>query len=296
MSEAGAKPRPNELEIVRSERSQARMFAWLSGPALLVILVVVIGPALWLLAYSFWGRDGLTLANFAELMTPSYAQSMLTTVKLAVLVTVLCAVLGYPLAYLLLLLRPGLRALLFCFVLFPLWTSVLVRTYAWQVILQRRGVLNKMLIAAGWIEQPLSLANSFSATIIGMVHVMLPFLIMPLYASMKAIDPSLMMAAANLGASRTRAFWSVFAPMSLPGLAAGMIIVFVLALGFYVTPALLGGGRVITWAMRIEQSLMISSDWGATSALGVALILVAGAIMACMAKFGGLRNALGAHS
>ncbi|MDX3808335.1 ABC transporter permease [Bosea thiooxidans] len=289
-------PKPdNALAIERIARREAASLGALSLPALLIIAFVVLVPGIWLIGYSFWGRGGLTLDNFAQLFDASYARSMIVTLQLAGLVTLLCALLGYPLSYVLLLAGPRMRAFLFCFVLFPLWTSVLVRTYAWQIILQRRGIVNGFLIWLGVIETPLPLANGFGAAVTGMVHVMLPFLIMPLFASMKAIDPALTRAAASLGASPTRAFWSVFAPMSVPGLLSGMIIVFVLALGFYVTPALLGGGRVITWAMRIEQSLMTSSDWGTTAALGVALVVVAGLILALMGRVGGLHRALGAE-
>jgi ABC-type spermidine/putrescine transport system permease subunit I len=150
-----------------------------------------------------------------------------------------------------------------------------VRTYAWLVLLQRRGLVNSTLISLGIIDQPLQLAFNLQASIIGMVHVMLPFLVLPLYASMKAIDGDLVRAAIGLGSSPTGAFWRVFVPMSLPGLFAGIVLVFVLSLGFYVTPALLGGGRVQMIAQRIESTITIFSNWGAASALGVVLLAMA---------------------
>jgi ABC-type spermidine/putrescine transport system permease subunit I len=164
-------------------------------------------------------------------------------------------------------------------VLMPFWTSVLVRTYAWLVLLQNRGVINNTLISLGAISEPLSLANNLNGTLIGMVHVMLPFLVLPLYGSMKAVDANLLSAASNLGARPTRAFWDVFFPLSLPGLLSGALMVFVLCLGFYVTPAVLGGGRVVMVAMRIEANVRLYSSWGAASALGVVLILMTAALL-----------------
>ena len=150
-----------------------------------------------------------------------------------------------------------------------------MRTYAWLVLLQRNGIINQSLISAGFIDQPLQLAHNLTGSIIGMVHIMLPFLILPLYASMRTIDTDLIRAAIGLGSTPREAFWRVFLPMSLPGLFAGVVLVFILSLGFYVTPALLGGGRVQMLAQRIESTITIYSNWGAASALGVVLLLIA---------------------
>jgi putative spermidine/putrescine transport system permease protein/spermidine/putrescine transport system permease protein len=142
------------------------------------------------------------------------------------------------------------------------------------VLLQRRGLINTWLADLGVIDGPLRLVHNFTGTTVGMVHIMLPFMVLPLYASMRAIDRDYLKAAANLGATPVQAFWQVFVPLSLPGLAAGIIIVFVLCLGFYVTPALLGGGRVMMWSMQIERNVSYHSDWGAASALGVVLLVL----------------------
>jgi ABC-type spermidine/putrescine transport system permease subunit I len=182
--------------------------------------------------------------------------------------------LGYPLAYLLSQLPQRAASICLIFVILPFWTSVLVRTYAWLVILQRRGIVNTWLLDAGLIEQPLALVNNLTGTMIGMTHVMLPCLVFPLYSAMKTIDPTYLRAAANCGASPMRAFWQVFFPMSLPGLSSGIVLVFTLCLGYYITPALLGGGKVVMWAMQIESSISLYSNWGAASALGVTLVLV----------------------
>jgi ABC-type spermidine/putrescine transport system permease subunit I len=174
------------------------------------------------------------------------------------------------------------------FVLVPFWTSVLVRTYAWLVLLQRNGLINGWLQSLGLIDEPLQLAHNLTGSIIGMVHIMLPFLVLPLYASMKSIDLDLVRAAVGLGATPRRAFWTVFFPMSLPGLFAGVVLVFVLSLGFFVTPALLGGGRVQMLAQRIESTITLYSNWGAASALGVVLLLVTLALIWLLHRVFGL--------
>jgi putative spermidine/putrescine transport system permease protein len=166
-------------------------------------------------------------------------------------------------------------AILMVFVLVPFWTSVLVRTYAWLVLLQHTGIINSSLMSLGIIKEPLQLSHNLTGSIIGMVHIMLPFLVLPLYATMRTIDPDLVRASVGLGSSPRGAFWRVFFPMSLPGLFAGIVLVFILSLGFFVTPALLGGGRVQMLAQRIESTITVYSNWGAASALGVVLLLLA---------------------
>jgi putative spermidine/putrescine transport system permease protein/spermidine/putrescine transport system permease protein len=159
-------------------------------------------------------------------------------------------------------------------VLLPFWTSLLVRTYAWLVLLQRQGLINKWGMSLGLWDEPLALVHNLTGTLIGMVHIMLPFLILPVYGSMRAIDRDYLKAAANLGAGPVRAFWTVFFPLSLPGLSAGAVIVFILCLGFYVTPAVLGGGKVILISNRIANDVELFFNWGAASALGVVLLVL----------------------
>jgi putative spermidine/putrescine transport system permease protein/spermidine/putrescine transport system permease protein len=136
--------------------------------------------------------------------------------------------------------------------------------------------------------------HNFTGTTIGMVHIMLPFMVLPLYAAMRAISRDYMRAAANLGASPVKAFWQIYVPLSLPGLMAGVIIVFVLCLGFYVTPALLGGGRVMMWSMQIERTVTYHSDWGAASALGVVLLAMTLLILWLVGRLVGFRRIMGA--
>ncbi len=172
--------------------------------------------------------------------------------------------------------------------LVSLWTSLLVRTYAWLIILQRRGIANDLLMSLGLTDAPLALVHNLTGTVIGMVHIMLPFMILPLYAAMKSIDPIYNQAAAAFGASPSRAFRDVFLPLSLPGLAAGATLVFVITLGFYVTPALLGGGKVQMISMRIESDVSMYANWGAASSLGVVLLLTTLLMLFIVKKGAGL--------
>ncbi len=264
----------NATALERSARSEQLRLLFLCAPALLLIGIVALAPIGWLSGLSFVGKEGLTFDNYARLLHPSYQLTLLSTFRLAFVVTAICLVLGYPLAYLTAQMPPRVASLVLLCVLFPFWTSLLVRTYAWLVILQRRGIVNTWLENLGLIDEPLRLVYNFTGTTIGMVHVMLPFMVLPLHAAMKSINPDYLQAAASLGAPPVRAFWQIFVPQSIPGVIAGLIVVFVLSLGFYVTPALLGGGKVMMWSMQVERAMEVYADWGAASALGVVLLVM----------------------
>jgi ABC-type spermidine/putrescine transport system permease subunit I len=290
---AAAAQGPNAAELRADARRERLMLGALAAPGLLLIGVVALAPIAWLFWLSVRKGDSYTLEHYARLLHSSYAYSLQTTFELTFLVTAICALLGYPLAYLIAQARQRTAAILLLFVLFPVWTSLLVRCYAWLVLLQRRGLVNTWLSDAGLIDLPLRLVHNFTGTTIGMVHIMLPFMVLPLYATMRAIDRDYVRAAANLGATPSQAFRHVYVPLSLPGLAAGIIIVFILCLGFYVTPALLGGGRVMTWSMQIERNVTYHSDWGAASALGVVLLAMALAIFWAVGRVIGFNRILG---
>lgn len=260
---------------LRSADRRNRMFLFGSGlPALLLVLVTFVLPIGWLFWLSLFDADGqLTVQNYTRLLEPIYVLTFVQTFKIAVIVTVVCVLIGYPYAYFMTKGPHWLASLAMGVLLVSLWTSLLVRTYAWLIILQRRGMANDLLMALGITDVPLSLVHNLTGTVIGMVHIMLPFMILPLYAAMKSIDPIYNQAAAAFGASPARAFRDVFLPLSLPGLAAGATLVFVITLGFYVTPALLGGGKVQMISMRIESDVSMYANWGAASSLGVVLLI-----------------------
>ena len=281
MSATATAESPNRAILARSRARERQLFLKLASPAVLGIIVVVFLPIFWLSSLSLFDAAGdWSLANYARIFqSPLYQKAFRVTFIISISVTVICVLMGYPLCYWLSRLPPRTSGILIVFVLVPFWTSVLVRTYAWLVLLQRNGIVNSALVTSGIIDEPLQLAHNLTGSIIGMVHIMLPFLVLPLYASMRTIDGDLVRAAIGLGSSPREAFWRIFFPMSLPGLFAGVILVFVLSLGFYVTPALLGGGRVQMLAQRIESTITIYANWGAASALGVILLIIALALI-----------------
>lgn len=244
-------------------------------PLALVVLLAFDAPLLLSLGWSF--RDAATklpsLANYVEFaQSDIYARVIVRTFYIAGIVTVATAVLGYPLAYWMSRLTSGAQLVALCLVVIPFWVSILVRTYAWIVVLGNGGIVNRWLQDIDVIERPISfLYNEFGVTL-GMVNVLLPFLVLPLYAAMIRIDPRLTQVAETLGASHWKAFVSVFLPLSLPALAASMILVFILSIGFYITPAILGGGKVPMVANMMDLLINRFPRWEMASTISVALL------------------------
>jgi putative spermidine/putrescine transport system permease protein/spermidine/putrescine transport system permease protein len=283
---AGSGQQPNRAELKRDASRERLVLFGLCSPALLLVLVIMVLPVGWLFWLSFLGDDGsFTLEHYQRMVeSKSYARIFRNTFEVSLLTTGICILAGYPLAYFLSQLPRRMANLCLITVLLPFWTSLLVRTYAWLVLLQRKGLINEWAMDIGLWDEPVKLVHNLTGTLIGMVHIMLPFLILPVYGSMRAINRDYLKAAANLGASPTQAFWQVFLPLSLPGLFAGALIVFVLCLGFFVTPAVLGGGKVVMVSMRIATNIELFFNWGAASALGVVLLLMTLAILGAATK------------
>ncbi|MFC5422671.1 ABC transporter permease [Bosea eneae] len=260
--------------------------AGLAAPALLLVIVAMLIPMAWLFGLSFRDDAGaLSLEHYRRMLAePSYGRTFRTTFEISLATTVICILIGYPLAYFLSQLPRRAANLCMIAVLLPFWTSLLVRTYAWLVLLQRSGLVNTWGIKLGLWNEPLQLVHNAGGTLIGMVHIMLPFLVLPLYGTMRAIDGNLLRAASSLGSTPVHGFWTVFFPLSLPGLAAGAALVFVLCLGFYVTPAMLGGGKVTMVSNRIANDIELFFNWGAASALGVVLLAITLVVLVAAAK------------
>jgi putative spermidine/putrescine transport system permease protein/spermidine/putrescine transport system permease protein len=265
----------NEQALRAQDVGEQRLLLSLVTPALLAVAAIVFIPVGWLFYLSFLGDDGqFSLQHYARMIEyKSYARVFVTTFEVSILTTLICILIGYPLAYFLAMLPARAAGFFMLAVLLPFWTSLLVRTYAWLVLLQKNGILNDFAISVGLWDAPIKLVHNLTGTLIGMAHIMLPFLVLPLYSSMRKIERDLMQAAANLGATPAQAFWQVYFPLSLSGMVAGSLIVFVLCLGFYVTPAVLGGGRVVMVSTQITAILENQYDWGAASALGVVLLV-----------------------
>ncbi|MFO1081537.1 MAG: ABC transporter permease [Reyranellaceae bacterium] len=257
--------------------------AWPALPALVLLLVFFLFPVVRMLGYSV---EAGSLDWYAKALGEGlYLGVFLTTFQIALLVTALCVLLGYPLGYLIATTTPGWATLGFVFVLLPLWTSVLVRTYAWMVLLGRNGVLNRLLVESGLIGDPLPLLHNVAGVLIGMVHVLLPYMVLPVYGAVRRLDPAVLAAAEGLGASSWRAFWRITLPLTLNGVFAGAVLVFVLSLGFFITPALLGGGRVVMIAVLIEQEVRQTLNWPFAAALSAVLLAATLAVYAMAQRF-----------
>ena len=277
----------NAPGLRRDEGMERLALFGLASPALLLVMVILVIPVGWLFYLSFIGADGqFSLENYARMVErKSYSRIFVTTFQVSLLTTGLCIAIGYPLAYFMSQLPTKIANLCLITVLLPFWTSLLVRTYAWLVLLQKQGLVNSWAISLGLWDEPIKIVHNMTGTLIGMVHIMLPFLILPVYGAMRAIDRDYLKAASNLGASPSRAFWTVFFPLSTPGLFAGALMVFVLCLGFFVTPAVLGGGKVILVSMKIVSNIELFVNWGAASAMGVVLLVLTVAILWIASRF-----------
>jgi len=215
-----------------------------------------------------------TLENFRRLAHDSvFLTVSWTTLRVALVVTLGTLLLGYPVALALSRLRHGAAAIVLAIVLLPLWTSVLVRSYAWMVLLGRRGLINELLLSAGIIDVPLRLQNTPLAVHVAMIHILLPYMILPIASVLQQIDGALLRAAAGLGASPRSVFAQVVLPLSVPGVVAGVLLVFVLSLGFYITPALVGGPRDLMLSMLIAQQVDLL-NWPYAACLSVALLAI----------------------
>ena len=285
---------PNAAALARAERRESLGLLALVSPALLLVTVTMLLPVGWLFYLSILSDSGhFSLEHYRRMWEqPSYARTFLVTFEVSLLTTGICVLLGYPLSYFLAELPRRAANLCMIAVLLPLWTSLLVRTYAWLVLLQRRGLINGWGQSLGLWDEPLELVHNLTGTLIGTVHVMLPFVVLPLYACMRGINRDYLKAAANLGASPAQAFRSVFFPLSVPGLVTGSVMVFILCLGFYITPAVLGGGKVIMVSSRIANDIEIFFNWGAASALGVVLLVLTALLILAASRLVRLEDAL----
>jgi len=265
-------------------------------PALVFYLLVYVYPLSRIAEWSFFAPD-FTLKFYREVLAePTYFKALGNTLEISVLVTLFCLLLGYPLAYLMTTTSTRARRVITVLILIPFWTSVLVRTFAWLVILGRNGLVNRLLVEVGLVGEPQKLLFNMFGVQVGMVQVLLPFMVFPLYGVMSRIDLNVMRVARSLGAPPHKVFVHVFLPLSLPGVAAGCILVFLLAIGFYVTPALLGGPGQITLATMIDMMITTFLNFGFAATLGIVLLVVVGGIFALVSALLGLNRIVGGGS
>ena len=250
-------------------------------PVIFWLVCFFLIPLMSVFAYSFIERGtyggvrwNFTLENYQRLFDVLYLGILWRSVSTAIVATALCLLLGYPFAYYLARYQPKWRNVLLLLVVIPFWTNFLIRTYAWILILRTEGVLNSLLAFLIPNVQPLELLNTPIAVQIGLVYGYLPFMILPLYASLEQLDLGLMEAAQDLGASPRRTFWHITVPLSLPGILAGSMLVFIPTVGAFITPELLGGGKVSYIGNVVERQFKSARDWPFGSALSFLLMCI----------------------
>lgn len=285
------------LEIADAPPVRARNWTspslWLLLPALGFLAVFFAYPLVDIVLRSLRTDDavGLTLANYqAFLGRPIYLRVLYLTLEIALVTTVLSLIVGYPIAYVLANARPTTRAVMMTFVMLPFMTAILVRTYSWMVILRPNGVVNGLLIWLGLGET--QLIYNRTGVLIGMVYTMLPYMVLTLYSVMRGIDGRLVAVAKSLGASSWSAFWRIYFPLSMPGVAGASMLVFILSAGFYITPRLMGGDRDQMLASIIAYQVDVLMNFNLASAMAVVLLVLTLACFVLYARLVGLKQLL----
>jgi putative spermidine/putrescine transport system permease protein len=254
-------------------------------PALLLVAIFFVIPVLMLLLRSVMEPEP-GLQNYATLLgSTTYLKIFLNTFIVASVVTAISVVIGYPVAWLLAIMPERWSRVVLAIIILSMWTNLLARSYAWMVLLQRTGVINKTLMGLGLIDQPLPLVNNLVGVTIGMTYIMLPFVILPLIGVIRTIDPSILRAAALCGATKLQCFTRVLLPLSLPGIVAGALMVFVMSLGYFVTPALLGGTANMMLAELVAQFVQSLVNWGMGGAAALVLLVVTLSLYAVQLRY-----------
>ncbi|WP_428928880.1 ABC transporter permease [Marinibacterium sp. SX1] len=261
-------------------------------PALAIMVIFYIVPVLGIWQISVT-EPASGFGNFAKAAGSSAVQtSFILTFRIAAVTTIGCVLLGYVVAYAISNYAGRLTPLMLALVILPFWVSVLIRSFSWIVLLGRSGLVNDSLRGAGLIDSPLRLMHNEFGVLVAMIHVMLPFAILPMLTNMRGIPDAFVKAARGLGASEWTAFRQVYFPQTVPGVMSGALLVFVLSLGFYVTPALLGGGRVLMISEYITYQIQEFLNWGLGAALSVMLLIATALVLLVASRFVNLRNAL----
>jgi spermidine/putrescine transport system permease protein len=269
-----------------------RLRALFLAPSAALVIVTVLAPLAIVCFYSFMNRGAyggverpFTVENFTRFWDPLYGAILWRSFWVAALSTFICVVLGFPLA--LFIARSGDRKNLYLsLVILPFWTSFLIRTYAWMLLLRDTGLINTALQAAGIIREPLPMLYNDGAVILGLVYGFLPFMVLPLYAILERLDPALLEAAADLGAKPRDTLFRVILPLSAPGIRAGAVLVFVPCLGTYLTSDLLGGSKTILIGNLVQNQFTSARDWPFGAAASLALMIAAMAILFAVRRSG----------
>ena len=285
------------LATPRKRMSPGRRHFLMAAPLVVLLLVLLIYPVGQLLLLSFVGDQGFTLTQYHRLFESSvYINVLLITLKISLWTTFFSVVAGYPVAYLISSLTAKRKTSLLFWVLLSFWTSFLVRTFAWVVLLGRNGVVNQLLQALGILDAPANLLYNFGSVLVGMVHALMPLAVLTMLSVMENIDRNLPRAASTLGARPGTAFWKIYFPLSMPGVAAAAIMVFVTAIGFFITPALLGGRKETMITQIIIDQVQQTMNWEFAGAVSVLLLVVVLVVFAIYDKVLGLSTMTGGAS
>ncbi|MGF9710507.1 ABC transporter permease [Paenibacillus naphthalenovorans] len=251
-------------------------------PGLLFLAVFMLMPILLTIGSTFFPEGSFTLGGYMQFFKdPYFLKILLTTLRVSLVTTAMCVIVGFPVAYYISRQSPRTKAVLLALAIFPLLTSPVVRSFSWMIILGKNGLLNRSLSALGMIDQPLEILYTPAAMMIGMVHLFLPLIVITLVGVLENIDPDLLKAAESLGASRLKAFFRVVVPLSVPGLIVGSILVFVGSLTAYTTPALLGGKQLVVSTFLYQNAITLN-DWYSASVIATIMIVVTLAVIALM--------------
>ncbi|MBY0595680.1 ABC transporter permease [Bacillus bingmayongensis] len=252
----------------------------LALPTVTWLLIFFLFPLLFVLAFAFLQRGAygtvemqFTLDNISRVFDPLYMNTLWETVKIAVITTVLCLLIGYPFAYTITIVDRKYRSILLLLATIPFWINFLVRSYAWIVILRSQGLVNTVLLKLGIINEPLNLLYNTPSVVLGMVYSLLPFMILPVYAAIEQLDKRKLEAAYDLGATPMKAFWHVTLPMTMSGVATGSILVFVSSIGMFVVSDVMGGSKVALIGNVIQNQFLGARDWPFGSALSIIVVL-----------------------
>jgi len=285
------------LATPRKRMSPGRRHFLMAAPLVVLLLVLLIYPVGQLLLLSVVGDQGFTLSQYHRLFESSvYVNVLLITLKFSLWTTFFAVVAGYPVAYLISSLSAKRKTSLLFWVLLSFWTSFLVRTFAWVVLLGRNGVVNQLLQALGILDAPANLLYNFGSVLVGMVHALMPLAVLTMLSVMENIDRNLPRAASTLGARPGTAFWKIYFPLSMPGVAAAAIMVFVTAIGFFITPALLGGRKETMITQIIIDQVQQTMNWEFAGAVSVLLLVVVLVVFAIYDKVLGLSTMTGGAS
>ena len=252
----------------------------LALPTVAWLLIFFLVPLVFVLGFAFMQRGAygtvemqFTLDNIVRVFDPLYMGTLWETVKIAVITTVLCLLIGYPFAYTITIVDRKYRSILLLLATIPFWINFLVRSYAWIVILRSQGLVNTLLLKLGIISEPLNLLYNTPSVILGMVYSLLPFMILPVYAAIEQLDKRKLEAAYDLGATPIKAFWNITVPMTMSGIATGSILVFVSSIGMFVVSDVMGGSKVALIGNVIQNQFLGARDWPFGSALSMIVVL-----------------------